>query len=68
MGALGAVLALALLAPPPPGPLPVTVEAETNQQIEKDLNALADHGWELVGYNETAPGKVRLVLKRKVVR
>jgi len=45
----------------------VTVEAATNHLIEKDLNALADHGWELVGYNEPAPGKARLILKRKTV-
>lgn len=43
----------------------VTVEATNNHQIEKDLNALGDHGWELVGYNEPAPNKTRLILKRK---
>jgi hypothetical protein len=45
----------------------VTVEADSNHQLEKDLNALADHGWELVGYSEPAPGKVRLILKRKIL-
>ncbi len=44
----------------------VTVEASTNQVIERDLNALADHGWELVGYNEPSKGKARLILKRPV--
>jgi len=43
----------------------VTVAAATNHLIERDLNALAEHGWELVGYNEPSQGKARLILKRK---
>jgi hypothetical protein len=42
----------------------ITVEASSNHQIESDLNALGEHGWELVGHAEPAPGKIRLILKK----
>jgi len=42
MGALGAVLALALLAPPPPGPLPVTVEAGVKVVMRDGVALVAD--------------------------
>ena len=42
----------------------ITVEAPSNHQIEADLNALGEHGWELVGYSEPAQGKIRLILKK----
>jgi len=42
----------------------ITVEAASNHQIEADLNALGEHGWELVGYSEPAPGKIRFILKK----
>jgi hypothetical protein len=42
----------------------ITVEATSNHQIEADLNALGEHGWELVGYSEPAHGKIRLILKK----
>jgi hypothetical protein len=42
----------------------ITVEAPSNHQIEADLNALGEHGWELVGYSEPALGKIRLILKK----
>jgi hypothetical protein len=42
----------------------ITVEASNNHQIESDLNSLGEHGWELVGHTEPAPGKIRLILKK----
>ncbi len=42
----------------------ITVEAASNHQIEADLNSLGEHGWELVGYSEPAPGKIRFILKK----
>jgi hypothetical protein len=42
----------------------ITVEAPSNHQIEADLNALGEHGWELVGYSEPGPNKIRFILKK----
>jgi hypothetical protein len=45
----------------------ITVEAHSNHQLEADLNALGEHGWELVGYSEPDKNKIRLILKKPAI-